>query len=315
MSQVRPVRIATPRSHRVPATDQRKKIDMHGKVVVITGANSGIGKETAVALAGMGATIVLACRNPKMAEVAAAEVRATTGSDDVHVSDLDLADLASVRQCADDLRRRWDRIDVLVNNAGGIWSSRSETAQGLEQTFGVNYVGPFYLTNLLLGHLHGGDGSRIVNLSSFAHHAAYKGMAWGDLQSQKRYSPFGAYAQSKLADLLFTRALANRLDASEVTANAAHPGAVKSGFGMDGDLAGFSGWGIRLVRHFEITATAGAATSVYLASSPEVQGKTGGYYAHSKPGKPSKHGRSDVDAERLWAVTAELIADKGFELA
>jgi NAD(P)-dependent dehydrogenase (short-subunit alcohol dehydrogenase family) len=287
---------------------------MHGKVVVITGANTGIGKETAVALAGMGAVTVLACRNPKKAEAAAAEVRASTGSDEVHVSDLDLADLASVRQCADDLRRRWDRIDVLVNNAGGIWSSRSETVQGFEQTFGVNHVGPFYLTALLLDHLGGSDGARIVNLSSFAHHAAYKGMVWGDLQSTRRYSSFGAYAQSKLANLLFTRSLGHRLDPTAVTANAAHPGPVRSGFGMDGDLAGFSGWGNRQVRRFEISATAGAATSVYLAASPEVQGKTGGYYAHSKPGHPSRHGRSDVDAERLWAVTEELITAKGFEL-
>ena len=288
---------------------------MHGKVVVITGANSGIGKETAVAVAGMGATTVLACRNPAKAEAAAAEVRASTGSDDVHISDLDLADLASVRRCAEDLGHRWDRIDVLVNNAGGVWSSRSETAQGLEQTFGVNHVGPFYLTNLLLDRLGGRDGARIVNLSSFAHHFALKGMAWHDLQSTRRYAGFSAYAQSKLANLLFTRALATRLDASEVTANAAHPGPVASGFGMDGDLSGISGWGNRQFRRFEISATAGAATSVYLAASPDVQGRTGGYYAHSRPGHPSRHGRSTVDAERLWAVTEALIEEKGFDLA
>jgi len=287
---------------------------MHGKVVVVTGANTGIGKETASALAGMGAVTVLACRNPDKAEAAATEIRAVTGSDEVHVAALDLADLVSVRQCADDLRNRWDRIDVLVNNAGGIWSSRSETDQGFEQTFGVNHVGPFYLTRLLLDHLGGDGGARIVNLSSFAHHAAFRGMVWDDLQSRRRYSSFGVYAQSKLANLLFTRSLGRRLDAVEITANAAHPGPVRSGFGMDGDLAGFSGWGNRQIRRFEISATAGAATSVYLAASPEVQGKTGGYYAHSKPGRPSRHGRSDVEAERLWGVTEELITEKGFPL-
>jgi NAD(P)-dependent dehydrogenase (short-subunit alcohol dehydrogenase family) len=303
---------------------------MHGKVVVITGANSGIGKETAVALAGMGATTVLACRNPAKAESAAADIRTSTGSDDVHTAPLDLADLASVRACADQLRDRWDHIDILINNAGGIWSSRSETAQGFEQTFGVNHIGPFYLTTLLLDHLRSGaaggdtgadtgadpvtEGARIVNLSSFAHHGAVRGMPWDDLQSDRRYSSWGAYSRSKLANLLFTRGLASRLDPKVVTANAVHPGPVRSGFGMDGDLAGFSGWGNRLFRRFEITATAGAATVVYLAASPEVEGRTGGYYAHSKLGKPSKHGRSAVEAERLWAVTEDLIRQKGFDL-
>jgi NAD(P)-dependent dehydrogenase (short-subunit alcohol dehydrogenase family) len=287
---------------------------MHGKVVVITGANSGIGLETARALAGMGATTVLACRNPAKAEAAADDIRGTTGSADVHLATLDLADLTTVRACAADLRERWGHLDVLVNNAGGVWSRRSETVQGFEYTFGVNHVGPFYLTNLLLDRLGGTDGGRIVNLSSFAHHSAFRGMAWHDLQSERRYAPFGAYGQSKLANLLFTLALSRRLDASEVTANAAHPGPVRSGFGMDGDLSGIGGWGNRAFRRFEISATAGAATSVYLATSPEVQGKSGGYYAHCKPGRPSKHGRSEVDAERLWAVTEDLLAEKGFGL-
>jgi NAD(P)-dependent dehydrogenase (short-subunit alcohol dehydrogenase family) len=289
---------------------------MYGKVVVITGANSGIGKETAVALAGMGATTVLACRNPAKAEIAASEIREATGTDDVHTVPLDLADLASVRACADELRARWDRIDVLVNNAGGIWSSRSETAQGLEQTFGVNHVGPFYLTNLLLDHVRSDDGgARIVNVASLAHRAAYRGMKWDQLQSPSRYSSWGAYSQSKLANVLFTRGLMHRLDREVVTANCVHPGPVKSGFGMDGDLAGFSGWGNRLFRHFEITATVGASTVVYLAASPEVEGKTGGYYVRSQLRKAAKAGRSDVDAERLWAVTEDLLQESGFGLS
>jgi NAD(P)-dependent dehydrogenase (short-subunit alcohol dehydrogenase family) len=284
------------------------------KVVVITGANSGIGKETAVALATMGATTVLACRNPDKAEAAAADVRAASGSDDVHVVILDLADLSSVESGAKELMSRWDRLDVLVNNAGGIWTTRQVTAQGFEQTFGVNHIGPFFLTALLLDRLKQAESGRIVNLSSFGHHLALTGMNWSDLQGEQRYSTFGAYSQSKLANLLFTRGLALRLADTHATANAVHPGPVRSGFGLDGDMTGIMGWGNRLIRPFEISATAGAATSVYLAASPEVEGRTGGYYVHSRPGHPSRYGRSDADADRLWEVTEKLITESGFAL-
>ena len=287
---------------------------MHGKVVVVTGANSGIGKETAALLATMGATTILACRNPQKAEAAAAEVRAASGSDDVHVVPLDLADLSSVETAAKELSSRWDRLDVLVNNAGGIWSGRQVTAQGFEQTLGVNHVGPFFLTALLLDRLKRAESARIVNLSSVGHHAALTGMRWNDLQSEKRYSTFGAYAQSKLANVLFTRGLAIRLADTNITANAAHPGPVSSGFGMDGDMTGIMDWGNRLLRRFEISAAAGAATSVYLAGSPEAEGRTGGYYVRSKPGHLSLRARSDHDADRLWAVTEKMITEGGFTL-
>lgn len=287
---------------------------MDGKVVVITGGNSGIGKETALALAGLGATVILACRDRPRAEAAAADIKSSTGSNNVMVTSLDLADLASVRSCADDILARWDRLDVLINNAGGIWSHRSTTAQGFEQTFGVNHVGHFYLTALLRERLVASGAARVVNLSSLAHHVALTGMNWNDLQSERHYSSFGTYGRSKLANLLFTRQLATRLAGTNVTSNAVHPGAVRSGFGMDGDLGGIAGWGNRLVRPFEITAAAGAATVVYLAASPEVEGKTGGYYAHTKPAHPSRAGRSDAAAARLWAATEQLITGAGFTL-
>jgi len=287
---------------------------MQGKVVVITGSNTGIGVATAEALATMGATTVMACRNLQKAEAAATAVRAASGSDDVHVVSLDLADLLSVETCASEVLSRWDHLDVLVNNAGGIWSDRQVTAQGFEQTLGVNHIGPFFLTALLLDRLKGADAGRIVNLSSVGHHGAFAGMNWNDLQGEKRYSTFGAYSQSKLANLLFTCGLAKRLADTRVTANAVHPGPVRSGFGMDGDMTGIVGLGNRLIRPFEISATAGAATSVYLASSPEVQGKSGGYYVHSKPGHPSKQGRSDAAADRLWEVTENMITESGFTL-
>jgi NAD(P)-dependent dehydrogenase (short-subunit alcohol dehydrogenase family) len=287
---------------------------MQGKVVVITGSNTGIGEATAEALATMGATTVMACRNLQKAEAAATAVRAASGSDDVHVVSLDLADLSSVETCASEVLSRWDHLDVLVNNAGGIWSDRQVTAQGFEQTLGVNHIGPFFLTALLLDRLKGADAGRIVNLSSVGHHGAFTGMNWNDLQGEKRYSTFGAYSQSKLANLLFTCGLAKRLADTRVTANAVHPGPVRSGFGMDGDMTGIVGLGNRLIRPFEISATAGAATSVYLASSPEVQGKSGGYYVHSRPGHPSKQGRSDAAADRLWEVTENMITESGFTL-
>jgi NAD(P)-dependent dehydrogenase (short-subunit alcohol dehydrogenase family) len=287
---------------------------MQGKVVVITGSNTGIGEATAEALATMGATTVMACRNLQKAEAAATAVRAASGSDDVHVVSLDLADLSTVETCASEVLSRWDHLDVLVNNAGGIWSDRQVTAQGFEQTLGVNHIGPFFLTALLLDRLKGADAGRIVNLSSVGHHGAFTGMNWNDLQGEKRYSTFGAYSQSKLANLLFTCGLAKRLADTRVTANAVHPGPVRSGFGMDGDMTGIVGLGNRLIRPFEISATAGAATSVYLASSPEVQGKSGGYYVRSRPGHPSKQGRSDAAADRLWEVTENMITESGFTL-
>ena len=197
-------------------------MSMQGKVVVVTGSNVGIGLETAVGVAAQGATTVLACRNPAKAEAASHEVTQRTWNDDVHVVPLDLADLASVRSAAEEILSRWDRLDVLVNNAGGTWSARQETAQGFEYTFGVNHLGHFYLTNLLLPRLRASRPARIVNLTSVGHHAARRGMRFEDLQSEGHYEAMEAYCRSKLANVLFTRELARRLD-GERTAAAASP--------------------------------------------------------------------------------------------
>jgi NAD(P)-dependent dehydrogenase (short-subunit alcohol dehydrogenase family) len=295
-------------------------MSMQGKVVVVTGSNVGIGFETAVGLAAREATTVLACRNQAKAEAAAREVTRRTWNDDVHVVPLDLADLASVRKAAEEVRTRWDRLDVLVNNAGGTWSSRQETAQGFEYTFGVNHLGPFYLTNLLLPRLRAGAPSRIINLTSVGHHAARRGMRFEDLQSEKHYEAMEAYCRSKLANVLFTRQLARRLDADgdgdgdAVSVNAAHPGPVRSSFGMDGDLHGFMGFGIRLARPFEISPKRGAKTSLYLATSPNVAGKTGQYWVRSKPGHMSRRARDDEAATRLWDESERLIASVGYAI-
>jgi NAD(P)-dependent dehydrogenase (short-subunit alcohol dehydrogenase family) len=285
---------------------------IENKVVVITGANVGIGKETAVGLAGMGATTVLACRNLDTADAAAADIRERSSNDDVHVVKLDLADLESVRQCAAEILERWDHLDVLVNNAGGVWTERHTTAQGFEQTFGVNHLGPFYLTTLLLDRLLESAPARVINLSSTAHLFAFGGMRWDDLQFERNYDGFRAYTQSKLANILFTRGLARRVDATKVVTHAAHPGAVRSGFGMDGDMTGIAAIGNRIVRPFEISPTAGASTPIFLASDPSVAGRTGDYWARRKPKRMSRAARDDSAVERLWSESERLLKSAGF---
>ncbi len=289
-------------------------MNMQGKVVVVTGSNVGIGFETAVGVAALGATTVLACRSQAKAEAAAKEVTQRTWNDDVHVVPLDLADLASVRKAAEDIGARWDRLDVLVNNAGGTWSQRALTAQGVEYTFGVNHLGHFYLTNLLLDRLRATAPSRIVNVTSVGHHFASKGMRFEDLQSEKGYDAMEAYCRAKLANVLFTREMARRTAPSEVTSNAAHPGWVRSRFGMDGDLSGLMGFGIRAMRPFQISPRRGARTSVYLATSPEVADKTGMYWVRSKPGRMGRQARDDEAAARLWDESERLLSSAGYAI-
>ena len=289
-------------------------MSMHGKVVLVTGSNVGIGLETAVGVAALGATTVLACRNTAKAEDAAKEVTQRTWNDDVHVVPLDLADLASVKEAAEDVLSRWDRLDVLVNNAGGTWSERRLTAQGFEYTFGVNHLGPFYLTNLLLPRLRDDAPSRIVNVTSVGHHAAWHGMRFDDLQSERRYEGMEAYGRSKLANILFARELARREAGTGVTANAAHPGSVRSSFGMDGDTTGITGFGMRVIRPLQIGPTRGARTSIYLATSPEVEGRSGMYWVRCQPGHMSRQARDVEAAARLWDESEKLLASVGYAI-
>jgi retinol dehydrogenase 14 len=289
-------------------------MSMRGKVVVITGSNTGIGLETAVGVASLEATTILACRDRAKAEAAAKEVTRRTWNDDVHVVDLDLADLASVKKAADDVLTRWDRLDVLVNNAGGTWSARQVTAQGIEYTFGVNHLGPFSLTNQLLKRIQDSAPARIVSVTSVGHHFTRNGMHFEDLQSERRYEGMEAYCRSKLANVLFVRELARRLDGSGVTVNAAHPGWVRSSFGMDGDTTGVTGFGMRVIRPLQISPARGARTSVYLATSPEVAAKTGEYWVRSKPGHMSRRAKDDAAAARLWDESERLLSSAGFAL-
>jgi retinol dehydrogenase-14 len=290
-------------------------MSMQGKVVVITGANTGVGFETAVGVAAHGATTVLACRNHAKAEAAAREVIRRTWNDDVHVVTLDLGDLASVRKAADDILTRWDRLDVLDNNAGGTWTERHETAQGLEYTMGVCHVAHFYLTRLLLDRLTDGAPSRVINVTSVGHHAAFKGMRFDDLQSEGKYEGMEVYCRAKLANVLFTRELARRTAGTGLTANTAHPGWVRSRFGMDGDTSGTSAFGFRALRPFQISPRTGAKTSVYLATSPDVATRTGEYWVRSKPGHMGKHAKDDAAAVQLWDTSEQILAAAGFPLS
>ena len=182
--------------------------DLHDQVIVVTGGNSGIGKEAAVALAAMGATVVITARNAEKGADALAEIQRRSGQTSVEVMALDLADFASIRSFAAELQDRHDRLDVLVNNAGGILSERLETAQHFEMTFGVNHLGHFLLTDLLVDRLKASAPARVINVSSFGHRFAYSGLDFADLQSERRYWSMDAYGKSKLANILFTRELA-----------------------------------------------------------------------------------------------------------
>jgi len=284
--------------------------DMTGKTVVITGANSGIGLETAVELARAGATTVITARDRARGEAAVADIRARAGHNRVDVVLFDLGDIASVKQGAQAILERCDRIDVLVNNAGVVLSDRRETPDGFEATFAVNHLGPFVLTELLLERITSSAPARIVNVASTAHKGARKGLDFDDLQSTRRYSAMQVYSKSKLANIYFTTELARRLEGTGVTANSLHPGTVATKYGRDGDSSGVLAFGLKVIKPFILTAAQGARTSVYLASSPEVASVTGQYFVKCKARKPSAVAQDDEAAARLWKMSEELVTQK-----
>jgi len=276
--------------------------------VVITGGNAGIGKEAAVGLAQQGADVIITSRDAERGASAVADIRERVGGDNVDVMRLDLASFASIRSFASELLDRVERIDVLIDNAGGINGKRHETEDGFELTFGANHLGHFLLTNLLLDRLRASAPSRVVVVSSTVHKQVRKGLDFDDLQSERKYRAGDAYAKSKLANIYFTRELARRLDTTGVTANSLHPGFVASRFARDGDFGVLGNIAMPLLRPFAISQEAGARTSVYLASSPDVEGLTGHYFYKCAPVEPSKVAQDDDAAKRLWAVSEELTA-------
>ena len=281
--------------------------DLDGRTIIVTGGNSGIGKEAAVELAGMGAQVVVAARNRAKGEAALAEITSRSGSDRVELADLDLASTASIHAFADAFLASHDRLDVLLNNAGLTMRKRAETADGFEMVFGVNHLGHFLLTSLLRDRLVASAPSRVITVASEAHRYARRGLDFDDLMSTKRYRPFLTYARSKLANILFTRELARRLDDTGVTANALHPGFVASNFAREGDTGALGNLAMIAGRPFAISSAKGARTSVFLASSPDVDGVTGQYFAKSTLAKASAAADDDEAAHRLWSVSEELV--------
>ena len=274
---------------------------MSGKVCVVTGASSGIGKAASLVLAQFGAEIILVCRDKARGEAALAEVRAVATAGAARLEIADLSSLQEVRDLAGRLASL-DRLDVLINNAGLVLGDHRITADGFEYTFALNHLAPFLLTNLLREKLAASAPARVITVSSSAHQAARLDLA--DLQLAGHFNSWRAYSNSKLANILFTTELARRLTGTGVTANCLHPGVVNTGFGRDGSRA--LRFGLGLSRRFLRTPGQGADTVVYLASSPDVEGATGGYYIHRKLSTPSRAAQDQATARQLWEISAEL---------
>ncbi len=255
----------------------------------------------------MGARMLVTARNADKGRAAVATIaaRAGTGSA-VQLVVFDLADLASVRRGADEILELAPRLDVLVNNAGLVLSERAETVDGYEATLAINHLGPFLLTNLLLDRLRASAPARVVTVSSTAHSVARKGIGFDDLQSTRHYRAMRVYGQSKLANILFTLELARRLEGTGVTANSLHPGTVRTGYGADGDARGLLGFGIKIASPFFLSPANGARTSVYLASSPEVEGVSGKYFVKCAPRRPRRWAQDTEAGQRLWQVSEQL---------
>ena len=282
--------------------EQKHRRPMAGKTVLVTGGTGGIGKATALGLAAMGAHVAITGRDRGRTEAAAREIRAAGGGQvDVFVADL--SSQSEVRRLAGEILQRLSRIDVLLNNVGGYWNTRHVTADGLEHTFALNHLAPFLLSSLLLERLKQSAPARVVTVSSNAQ--ALGRIDFDDLQGERSYSGARAYNQSKLANLLFTYELARRLQGASVTANALHPGVVSTSFGAE-DPAGIQRLFVPFVRPFMKTPAQGAATSIHLASAPELAEVTGRFFANSKPRRSSERSYDEAAAARLWQVSADL---------
>jgi len=276
---------------------------MVGRTVLVTGGTAGIGRATALGLARMGAHLAICGRDRESTEGAAGEIRAAGGGQ-VEVFVADLSSQSQVRRLADEVLQRLSRIDVLVNNVGGYWNTRHVTADGLERTFALNHLAPFLLTNLLWDRLSNSAPARVVTVASNAH--AQGRIDFDDLQGERSYSGARAYSQSKLANVLFTYELARRLPATSVTANALHPGLTRTSFGAE-DPGGVQRRLVPFLRPFMKAPAEGAATSIHLASAPELARVTGRYFAKGRPRRSSKASYDQAAWARLWQVSAELV--------
>lgn len=268
---------------------------------MVTGGNSGVGKETAVGLASLGGSVVIVCRNKNKGEPALAEVKAKSGNENIHLMLADLSSLKSVRDLADAFKAKYDKLNVLVNNAGEVLSRRHVTVDGLERTFSSNHLGHFLLTNLLLDVIRDSAPARILNITSEAHRGAK--IHFDDLQGEK-YSAFRAYGQAKLANVLFTYELAKKLEGTGVTANCLHPGVVRTGFGHDD--SGLMSLAIWIAGPFFMSAEKAARTVTKLATSHELESVSGKYFSKVKEARSSEESYDEETARHLWRVSEEL---------
>jgi NAD(P)-dependent dehydrogenase (short-subunit alcohol dehydrogenase family) len=282
-----------------------KRNFMQRKVCLITGATAGIGLVTAQALAQQGATLVLVGRNPEKCAATVEQLKQQSGNSQIDFLVADLALQSEVRRLADQFCQRYRRLDVLINNAGAHFMQRRETAEGIEMTFALNHLSYFLLTHLLLETLKASAPARIVNVASDAHTGAK--LDFADLQNRQHYGGVGfqPYAQSKLANILFTYELARRLEGSGVTVNTLHPGFVATNFATN------NGWFARflmkwLLHRFAISPEEGAQTTIYLATSPEVEGVTGKYFVQKKATTSSPASYDQAAARQLWTISAEM---------
>ncbi len=282
---------------------------MENKIYLITGANSGIGKETARAIAKMGATVVMACRNLQKAQAVCDDINAETGLNNVSTIEVDVSSQESIRNMAVAFGKKFDKLDVLINNAGFIAEKKEMTTDGFESMFGINHLGYFLTTHYLMPYLKKAPKARIVNVASVAHRFAQ--LDWKNLNAEKSFSSMRTYGLSKLCNILFTKELALQLKNTNITANALHPGGVNSNFGKNNDnLFG------KLVTYFGglvlISSADGAKTSIYLATSPEVEGVTGKYYAKYKPSSLSAAASNLENAKKLWEISLQLTGIEQF---
>jgi NAD(P)-dependent dehydrogenase (short-subunit alcohol dehydrogenase family) len=270
-----------------------------GKIVLITGATSGIGKVTAIGLARKGATIVFTSRDEGRGKAARDEIARQSGSEAVEFMMCDLASFRSIRSFAESFKAGYDRLNVLVNNAG-VWDfTRRESADGIENVFATNYLAPFLLTNLLLDLLKGSKPARILNVSSGLHRGT---IHFNDIEFKKSFSGAAAYSQSKLALILFTRLLAEQLKGTGVTVNVLHPGFISTNLGRDAGF--FFGSSFRF---FGRSPEKGAETTMFLASAPEIETVTGEYFSNSKIARSSRQSHDMEMARRLWDLSVKYV--------
>ncbi|XP_054621178.1 retinol dehydrogenase 12, like isoform X1 [Dunckerocampus dactyliophorus] len=276
---------------------------LEGKTVLITGANTGIGKQTAVDLARRGAKIIMACRDMEKAQAAAKEVKESSGNDNIVCMKLDLADSKSIREFAQAINQGESKLNILINNAGVMVCPYGKTADGFELQIGINHMGHFLLTYLLLDLIKRSAPARIINVSSMIH-------SWGsinleDINSEKSYDKQKAYAQSKLANVLFTRSLAQRLQGTGVTAYSLHPGVVQTDLWRH--LSGPQRFLMKFASPFTKSSAQGAQTTIYCAVEPALENESGGYYSDCAPANCSAAGKNDVVAQKLWELSCQML--------